>query len=411
MKSQLWWYTARSGGIVAWVLSAVSVVWGLLLSSPTMTRRVPRPTLLDLHRFLGALAVVFTGVHLAGLLIDQNAQVGLVDVVVPFASTWRPGAVAWGVAAFYLLIAVELTSVLRRRVGDRVWRVAHYGGFGVFLFGAFHGLSAGTDVKNPFLWWPAAGLSAAIVGLCAARIFANGDPVPLARDPLVDRPATALLERTLEGLRQLDEVPPPAIATEPLTVPSQPDFSLADPSSFGPPPFDPPSGLSSRQAVSGSLFRTAREVFDDPPATDLTIPAAFDHGAALRGDARNDGWLDASGPSSARPVPLAPPPGPSAIVEEPAMRAPVDLPGVITPNPAPVSASTRELPVRTPRRLARTTEAAERLDAWQPARANGAVAVAPPAPPAAIDPATGEPDPHAYRKWLREWLVYVESQA
>ncbi len=405
MKSQLWWYTARSGGIVAWVLSAASVVWGLLLSSPKVARRVPRATLLDLHRFLGALAVVFTGVHVAGLLIDKNAQLGPVDVVVPFASGWRPGAVAWGVAAFYLLIAVELTSVLRRRVGDHIWRVAHYGGFGVFLFGAFHGLSAGTDVKNPLLWWPAAGLSAAIVGLCAARVFANGDPVPLTRDPVADRPATALLERTLEGLRQLDEVPPPAITAEPLTIPAQPDFGLAVPLLF-----EPPSGLSSRKAVSGSLFPTSREVFDETPSTDLTIPAAFDHGAALRRDERNDGWLDTSELSTVVPVALTPPPRPPAIAEEPAMRAPADLAAAPTSAPAPALVSTRELPVRTPRRLARTTEAAERLDAWQPARANGAVAVAPPAPPAAIDPSTGEPDPHAYRKWLREWLVYVESQ-
>ena len=31
--------------------------------------------------------------------------------------------------------------------------------------------------------------------------------------------------------------------------------------------------------------------------------------------------------------------------------------------------------------------------------------------PLSTDPATGEPDPQAYRKWLRGWLAYVESQA
>jgi hypothetical protein len=68
--------------------------------------------------------------------------------------------------------------------------------------------------------------------------------------------------------------------------------------------------------------------------------------------------------------------------------------------------------VRTPRRLARTTAAAASIDAWQPTRATADTpAVAPPAPPSEIDPKTGEPDPQAYRKWLREWLAYVESQA
>jgi hypothetical protein len=34
----------------------------------------------------------------------------------------------------------------------------------------------------------------------------------------------------------------------------------------------------------------------------------------------------------------------------------------------------------------------------------------PPPPPDAVDPDTGEPDPLIYRKWLRDWLDYVESQ-
>ena len=60
MKSQIWWYTARAGGIVAWALLTVSVVWGLLLSSRVLGRRISGPKLLDLHRFLGGLAVTFT---------------------------------------------------------------------------------------------------------------------------------------------------------------------------------------------------------------------------------------------------------------------------------------------------------------------------------------------------------------
>ena len=31
--NQVWWYSARASGIVAWVLLAASVVWGLILST------------------------------------------------------------------------------------------------------------------------------------------------------------------------------------------------------------------------------------------------------------------------------------------------------------------------------------------------------------------------------------------
>jgi hypothetical protein len=63
MSSQVFWFTARASGIVAWGLAAASVVWGLALSTRLLGRR-PRPAwLLDLHRYLGGLALAFTGVH------------------------------------------------------------------------------------------------------------------------------------------------------------------------------------------------------------------------------------------------------------------------------------------------------------------------------------------------------------
>jgi hypothetical protein len=70
----------------------------------------------------------------------------------------------------------------------------------------------------------------------------------------------------------------------------------------------------------------------------------------------------------------------------------------------------RALPTRVPQRFEATTEPAAGLGTWQPSRATSAREVGPPPPPDAIDPETGEPDPGAYRKWLREWLSYVESQ-
>jgi hypothetical protein len=71
------------------------------------------------------------------------------------------------------------------------------------------------------------------------------------------------------------------------------------------------------------------------------------------------------------------------------------------------------LPTRTPQRLETTTAPAAGLGAWQPAARTDAVSVdapIPPPPPDAVDPTTGDPDPAAYRRWLRDWLAYVESQ-
>jgi DMSO/TMAO reductase YedYZ heme-binding membrane subunit len=399
VKSQMWWYMARSGGVVAWALSAISVVWGLLLSSRVLKRRI--------HRFLGGLAVVFTGIHVTGLLLDPKVPFGLADVLVPFASSWHPGAVAWGVVAFYLLIAVEVTSLLRRRIGERVWRSVHYCGFAVFLCGTIHGLKAGTDVENPLIWWPAAGASAAIVGLCVARIFANGDPVPRKR-AVVDgaRPAADLLERTLEGLRQLEDAPAlPVFMLDEEPVPVPPPYESPHASAPLPP------ALTPEQSVSGSLFPSQHEVMAEPGHLDLTVPPGLDESRRADEPAAPDAWsLEAAAGFARSPAEPIPPSTPIPT------RAPQPelLPEWSMPTPIGDHESrtaVRDLPVRTPRRLARTTAAAESLGSWRPAVAvETARTLAPPAPPAAIDPTTGEPDPQAYCKWLREWLAYVESQ-
>jgi hypothetical protein len=83
--------------------------------STKVTGKRPRPNwTLDLHRFLGGLALVFTAVHVLAIIADSYVSFGLTQVLVPLTSTWHPVAVAWGIEGLYLLAAVEVTSLLRK---------------------------------------------------------------------------------------------------------------------------------------------------------------------------------------------------------------------------------------------------------------------------------------------------------
>lgn len=148
LKPEFWWFVARASGLVAWVLLSLAVLWGLLVASRMIPLRTAPKWLLDTHRFLGALALTFTGVHLFALWADDYLPFGPRALFVPFASRYEPGAVAWGVVALYLLVAVELSSLVMRHLPRRLWRTVHLSSFVLFVFATLHGALAGTDATN-----------------------------------------------------------------------------------------------------------------------------------------------------------------------------------------------------------------------------------------------------------------------
>jgi predicted ferric reductase len=170
MNLQLWWQVARAGGLVAYGLLAASTIWGLAVSTRLLGRWPAPGWTLDLHRYLGGLALTFTGIHLAALLLDTYIQFDVLDLLVPFAAAWRPGAVAWGVVAIYLLVAVQATS-LARRLPHRLWRRIHLAAFPLFLAATAHLLTAGSDRANPAVLTMLTAIAAATMFLLLFRLL------------------------------------------------------------------------------------------------------------------------------------------------------------------------------------------------------------------------------------------------
>jgi predicted ferric reductase len=148
LDQHLSWYSARASGLVAWALVSASVLWGTALSTRLVRRRGATAWLLDVHRYLGLLSVVFVAVHVGALVGDNWVHFGTADVFVPMASSWRPGAVAWGVVATYLLVALEVTSLLMRRLPRRVWHAVHVSSYALFLSATVHGFTSGADARQ-----------------------------------------------------------------------------------------------------------------------------------------------------------------------------------------------------------------------------------------------------------------------
>ena len=173
MNQQIWWYTARSSGIIALAILTASVLWGLLYSTRILNGRPSPKWLLDLHRFLGGLAVTFTAVHLVGLVADSYVHFAWSELFVPMASTWQPGPVAWGIVGFYLLIAIEGTSLLMKHLPRKLWRLVHFGSYALFWLAMIHGALSGTDATNPLYLAGTAAAVLAVVFLTGYRVMTS----------------------------------------------------------------------------------------------------------------------------------------------------------------------------------------------------------------------------------------------
>jgi predicted ferric reductase len=141
------WLVARAAGLVAFGLLTLSVWLGLAMS----TRLVPPPRragLLGWHRTLAWTGLAVLGLHVGALLLDPVIGFGLPAVLVPFAAPWRPVAVAAGVVAGWLALALAASFRLRRFIGQRGWRRLHYASFAAFALALGHALLVGTDLKG-----------------------------------------------------------------------------------------------------------------------------------------------------------------------------------------------------------------------------------------------------------------------
>ncbi len=220
LNPQFWWWLARASGLVAWCVVTAGIVWGLALAARVVRRRRVPAWLLDLHRYLGTLALAFVGVHLIALAADSYVGFGLRDLFVPMASTWRPGAVAVGIVAFYLLVIVQLTSWLMNRLPRRLWHSIHLSSFAVLAGGTLHGALAGADRGNTFVQFGALSGATVVATLAIFRVLnladreVRGTSRPAgAEDPL--EPRRARSARALEVAPVADGVDPTPSAVDP----------------------------------------------------------------------------------------------------------------------------------------------------------------------------------------------------
>ena len=150
-ETKAYWYMARAGGIVSYLLLWLSVIWGLALSTKVTHRLVPAPIAYGLHEFLSIGTILFATLHAAVLLGDSYIGFNIFHLAIPFIAPYEPLWTGLGTVGFYLSAVLTGSFYIRKQIGQKVWRALHYLTFVAYMLTLVHGLMAGTDTKLGFM--------------------------------------------------------------------------------------------------------------------------------------------------------------------------------------------------------------------------------------------------------------------
>jgi sulfoxide reductase heme-binding subunit YedZ len=167
------WFLTRGTGAVALVLLTVTVALGVANVRRTQLGGLPRFVTDAVHRSSSLLALSFLIVHVSTALLDGFAPITLLDVVVPFGSAYRPLWIGLGAVALDLLVAVIITSLLRRRLGYRAWRFTHWLAYASWPVAVLHGLGTGSDTKTHWMLLLSAACVVVMMAAVGARVAAG----------------------------------------------------------------------------------------------------------------------------------------------------------------------------------------------------------------------------------------------
>ena len=181
------WLAIRGSGLTAWALLTAVVVWGILLKTQVLGRLAAPMKLLDLHRWLGVLALGFLVVHLGLLLIDPAVHFTVAQILVPGLAPWQTTAVAFGSVAFWLLVPVSFLGRLRAkmgRAGNRWFSRAHLIAYAAWPLATAHYVLAGTDAMAEWsIGLLFAGSALIVMGLLARGFVPAPGPTCDVDDP------------------------------------------------------------------------------------------------------------------------------------------------------------------------------------------------------------------------------------
>jgi methionine sulfoxide reductase heme-binding subunit len=145
------WYATRGLGIATLIMLTATVVLGIMTAVRWVGETTPGFVAAALHRNLSLIAVGLLVIHVATSILDPFAGITLRDAIIPVGATYRPIWLGLGVVAMEIMFAIVATSLLRERIGLRLWRLIHWVAYASWPLAIVHGLGTGSDPRAPWM--------------------------------------------------------------------------------------------------------------------------------------------------------------------------------------------------------------------------------------------------------------------
>lgn len=182
MDRQVLWYASRATGAVALVLFTVVMVFGILTAARKGSGYLPRVAVLRLHRTLSITSMAFLAIHIVTAIADGYVKLNYWDVLIPFVAGWDPLWVGLGTIAVDLLLAIGITSLLRRHLSALAWKAVHRSSYAMWPIALVHGFGiSGGDGTGTWMIITDIVCITMVVMALTVRLLPDRHPDTLAR--------------------------------------------------------------------------------------------------------------------------------------------------------------------------------------------------------------------------------------
>jgi sulfoxide reductase heme-binding subunit YedZ len=181
----LFWIASRAAGTAALVLSSIAVCVGLSIGGRLLKGR--GPDLRVTHEALSLATIAAIVVHALTLLGDSFLHPSILDISVPFVSSYKSPWMTIGIVAGWAIILLSLSYYFRARIGGQRWRTIHRFTALAWVLGVAHSLGEGTDAGQA--WFLAT--TAIVVLPVIALMLMRWSTVSASASPEMNRSARA----------------------------------------------------------------------------------------------------------------------------------------------------------------------------------------------------------------------------